>query len=132
MHPETETRRGGLGGAVFAVMAIALFAYLSLAALQGEHGLFESVPHGVGGGPPAGGKPDALRAERAAIANKTRRLSSEALDLDLLDEQARRGLGFGGRTRSSFAERVLALAAPPGRLGVPCSANPDIIEVVQG
>ena len=37
----------------------------------------------------------ALQAERAAIANKTERLSTEHLDLDLLDEQARKVLGLG-------------------------------------
>ena len=37
----------------------------------------------------------ALQAERATIANKTRRLSTEHLDLDLLDEQARKVLGLG-------------------------------------
>ena len=36
-----------------------------------------------------------LRAERETIANKTRRLSSATLDLDLLDEQARKVLGLG-------------------------------------
>jgi cell division protein FtsB len=94
MHPETETRRGGLGGAVFTIIAIALFAYLSLAALQGEHGLF-SLFRTESEEVRLQEELEALRAERAAIAKKTRRLSSEALDLDLLDEQARRGLGFG-------------------------------------
>nr|WP_284154974.1 septum formation initiator family protein [Algicella marina] len=35
-----------------------------------------------------------LQAEKALIANKTRRLSIEYLDLDLLDEQARKVLGL--------------------------------------
>ena len=94
MYPETETRRGGLGGAVFTIIAIALFTYLSLAALQGEHGLF-SLFRTESEETRLQEELDALRAERAAIANKTHRLSSEALDLDLLDEQARRGLGLG-------------------------------------
>jgi cell division protein FtsB len=36
-----------------------------------------------------------LQADRATIANKVERLSVDHLDLDLLDEQARRLLGFG-------------------------------------
>ena len=35
-----------------------------------------------------------LKAEHAVIANKTRRLSDQYLDLDLLDEQARQVLGM--------------------------------------
>ena len=37
----------------------------------------------------------ALEAERDALANKTERLSRGEIDLDLLDEQARRVLGLG-------------------------------------
>ena len=40
MFPESEPRRGGFGGAVFAIVVIALMCYLTFAALQGEHGLF--------------------------------------------------------------------------------------------
>jgi cell division protein FtsB len=94
MHPESESRCGGLGGAVFAVVVIALMCYLTFAALQGEHGLFRlfqieaQEAH-------LRAELTQLQAERATIANKTRRLSSEHLDLELLDEQARRVLGLG-------------------------------------
>ncbi|CAM4175483.1 hypothetical protein PARU111607_07905 [Palleronia rufa] len=37
---------------------------------------------------------DTLRAEVAAYRNKTRRLSDDYLDLDLLDEQTRDVLGY--------------------------------------
>jgi cell division protein FtsB len=37
---------------------------------------------------------DALLAEAAALQNKTRRLSDQYLDLDLLDEQSRAVLGL--------------------------------------
>jgi cell division protein FtsB len=89
-----DARRGGVGGAVFAVVVIALMAYLTFAALQGEHGLFrlfqvEAQEKRLQA------ELTQLRAERAAIANKTRRLSGAGLDLDLLDEQARRTLGLG-------------------------------------
>ncbi len=94
MQQDIEARRGGLGGAVFSVVAIALMAYLTFAALQGEHGLFrlfqieaqEMRLHA---------ELTDLRAAREAVANKVLRLSSGTLDLDLLDEQARRTLGLG-------------------------------------
>jgi len=94
MHPESDAKRGGVAGAVFAVVTIALMGYLTFAALQGEHGLFrlfqieaqeKRLRSELG----------TLRADREAIANKTRRLSAETLDLDLLDEQARKTLGLG-------------------------------------
>ena len=94
MYPESEPRRGSLGGAVFAVVVIALMCYLTFAALQGEHGLFRLFQ--------VEAQETRLRAElatvqteRSAVANKTRRLSAEHLDLELLDEQARRVLGLG-------------------------------------
>lgn len=37
---------------------------------------------------------DTVRKERVALEHKTRLLSSSSLDLDLLDEQARRVLGY--------------------------------------
>ncbi len=94
MQTEIEPRRGGAAGAVFAVIVIALMAYLTFAALQGEHGLFrlfqiEAQEKKLRA------ELEILRADRAVIANKTKRLSTETLDLDLLDEQARRTLGLG-------------------------------------
>ena len=94
MYPESEPRRGSFAGAVFAVIVIALMCYLTFAALQGEHGLFrlfqvEAQETRLRN------ELAALQAERAAVANKARRLSTENLDLELLDEQARRVLGLG-------------------------------------
>lgn len=94
IHSESEPRRGGPAGAVFAVVTIALMGYLTFAALQGEHGLFrlfqiEAQEKRLRS------QLDTLRIEREAIENKAHRLSSEALDLDLLDEQARKTLGLG-------------------------------------
>ena len=94
MHPDIEPRRSGLGGAIFAIIVIALLCYLTFAALQGEHGLFslfqvEAQENRLRT------ELTELRAQREDIANKTRRLSSEHLDLDLLDEQARKVLGLG-------------------------------------
>jgi cell division protein FtsB len=94
MYSESDPRRGGLGGLVFAAIVIALMCYLTYEALQGEHGLFrlfqiEAQESRLKA------ELAALEAERAALANKTERLSRGGIDLDLLDEQARKVLGLG-------------------------------------
>ena len=75
-------------------MVIALMGYLTFAALQGEHGLFRLFQIEAQEKRLAA-ELATLRADAEAIANKTRRLSTETLDLDLLDEQARKVLGLG-------------------------------------
>ena len=94
MQTEIEPRRSGIAGAVFATIVIALLCYLTFAALQGEHGLF-SLFQVQAQESRLRVELTELRAERETIANKTRRLSSATLDLDLLDEQARKVLGLG-------------------------------------
>lgn len=93
-HPDYEPRRRGVAGGIFAIVVIALTSYLTFAALQGEHGLFSlfrvqaeetELREELAG----------LKAERATIQNKTTRLSTDTLDLDLLDEQARKVLALG-------------------------------------
>ncbi len=93
MYRDPEQRPGGVGGAIFGVVAVALMAYLTFAALQGEHGLFRLFQ--------VEAQETRLKAEladlrdaRARIANKTRRLSADHLDLELLDERARDVLGL--------------------------------------
>ncbi len=93
MHIEPERRSAGYGGAIFAVVMVALLSYLTYAALQGEHGLFrlfqiEAQQQRLEV------ELAQLRAERDLLENKVRRLSNDYLDLDLLDEQARRTLGY--------------------------------------
>lgn len=78
----------------FATVVIAVVCYTSLSALQGEHGLFrlfqiEAQENRLTG------ELALLLEQRTAIANKTQRLSAEQLDIDLLDEQARKVLGLG-------------------------------------
>lgn len=94
MYPENERSRGDVAGAVFGVVVIALTLYLGFAALQGEYGLFrlfqieaqeKKLQTELAG----------LQTDRAALLNKTTRLSTETLDLDSLDEQARKVLGLG-------------------------------------
>lgn len=67
--------------------------YFALASVQGDFGLFRRVQIEA--------EIDQLRTDRdwlnaqvAEMTNKTRRLSDEYLDLDLLDEQARNILGL--------------------------------------
>ncbi|MFQ8432340.1 FtsB family cell division protein [Amaricoccus sp. W119] len=92
-YHDLEQRRGGAGGAIFVIVVVALIGYLAFAALQGEYGLFrlfqvEAEARGLQD------ELDALRAERAALADKTRRLSTGSVDLELLDERARQVLGL--------------------------------------
>jgi cell division protein FtsB len=94
MHPDADPRRSSFGGAVFAVILIALMFYLTFAALQGEHGLF-SLIRVEAQESKLRTELAALQAERATIANKVERLSTSHLDLDLLDQQAREVLGLG-------------------------------------
>jgi cell division protein FtsB len=94
MFPESEPRRGSFGGAVYSIVVIALMCYLTFAALQGEHGLFSLFQVQAQEGR-LRAELTRLQAERAEVANRTQRLSSEHLDLDLLDEQARKVLGLG-------------------------------------
>ena len=94
MYMGSEPRRTSFGGAVFAIIVLALMGYLSFAALQGEHGLFSLFQEEAQEGQ-LKTELSRLQAERAIIANKTRRLSTEHLDVDLLEEQARKVLGLG-------------------------------------
>jgi len=93
MYPESDTGRSGLGGAVFAAVLIAMMGYLTFAALQGEHGLFRLFQIEAQETRLEAELAE-LKSERILIANKTRGLSEETLDLDLLDERARSVLGL--------------------------------------
>nr|WP_325250965.1 septum formation initiator family protein [Amylibacter sp.] len=73
--------------------AFGLSAYFVFAAVQGDYGHFRRVQIEA--------DEDALKlqlaqlhAEREILQNKTRRLSDNYLDLDLLDERARKVLGM--------------------------------------
>lgn len=81
------------GVAIYFAVIFALGMYFTFASVQGDFGLFRRVQIDA--------EAKALTVERdrlvrevAAIRNKTRRLSDEYLDLDLLDEQARDVLGL--------------------------------------
>ena len=79
---------------MFVLVVVALMGYLSFAALQGEHGLLSLFKVEAQEAQLKDELAD-LQAQRAFISNRTERLSAERLDLDLLDEQARKVLGLG-------------------------------------
>lgn len=88
-----QGQSSGVFGATFAIFVIAMICYFTYAAIQGNFGLFrliqveaqEQILHQ---------DLAKLKAEHAVIANKAKRLSTDYLDLDLLDEQARKVLGL--------------------------------------
>ncbi|HIP23692.1 MAG TPA: septum formation initiator family protein [Rhodobacteraceae bacterium] len=80
-------------GYLTSVSVVALVAYFSYSAIQGPYGmltLFKIETKEA----QLQMQLDVLRQERAIAANRAYRLSDEYLDLDLLDEQARKVLGF--------------------------------------
>ncbi|MEL0438636.1 FtsB family cell division protein [Phycobacter sp. K97] len=89
----TRSNTSSIGAFVFFSIAFALSAYFTFAAVQGDFGLFRRVEIQA--------EAEELRRDLALLQqhigqmeNKTRRLSDEFLDLDLLDQQARSVLGL--------------------------------------
>ena len=85
--------RPALGTVVSFATLFSLGLYFTYASVQGDFGLFKRVQIEA--------EAEVLRQERERLAaevalleNKTRRLSDEFLDLDLLDQQARDVLGL--------------------------------------
>ena len=74
-------------------VAGALATYFTFAAVQGDHGVFSRVQINADVAALRHDR-DALAAQVASMENRTRRLSDQYLDLDLLDEQARDVLGY--------------------------------------
>ncbi len=90
-------QQGKTGAAIGTVMlfitAFLLSAYFVFAAVQGDYGHFRRVQ--IEADEAALKQQLAqLHAEREILQNKTRRLSDSYLDLDLLDERARKVLGM--------------------------------------
>ncbi|QDL92406.1 septum formation initiator family protein [Paroceanicella profunda] len=82
-----------IGSAIYSFAILAAIAYFSFAALQGEYGLTRQIEMHATEEELSNDLED-MRRERAALENKVHRLSDDFLDLDLLDEQARKVLGF--------------------------------------
>jgi cell division protein FtsB len=81
------------GAAIYFSVIFALASYFTFASVQGDYGLFRRIQIEAETAELIRQR-DALAAEVAEMRNKTRRLSDEFLDLDLLDEQARDVLGL--------------------------------------
>ena len=91
-HGMTNSRRA-IGDIVYLTLMCAAAMYFTFASVQGEFGLFrriqiEAERHALES------ERDALLAEVQLLENKTRRLSDDFLDLELLDQQARDVLGM--------------------------------------
>ncbi|KFE36323.1 FtsB family cell division protein [Thioclava atlantica] len=86
------TRRPTIGPLIFVTIAVVLGAYFAFAAVQGEYGILQRVQIEAEIAQRSSER-DALRAKVDRMANLTRRLSDDYLDLDLLDQQAREVLG---------------------------------------
>ena len=85
--------RLALSEAVYHIILFMLGAYFTFAAVQGEYGVFRHVQI-VNEIDLLTAQRDALASELAVMKNRTRRLSDEFLDIDLLDEQTRKVLGL--------------------------------------
>lgn len=83
----------GLGAAIFFAAILSLSAYFVFAAIQGDFGHFQRVQIEAEEQLLTQQLAE-LRQQRENIANKTHRMSDDFLDLDLLDEQARKLLGM--------------------------------------
>ncbi|MEM9438439.1 MAG: septum formation initiator family protein [Pseudomonadota bacterium] len=89
----SSTTRPAIGGLAYLTTCLALCAYFTFAAVQGDFGLFKRAEIDAEASILAE-QYETLAAEIAVLENKTHRLSDEFLDLDLLDEQARDVLGL--------------------------------------
>lgn len=85
-------KRSPVGPFIFFFFAFVLGSYFTFAALQGSYGMFRRVQIDSEIASLSAER-DALQTEVSRMANLTRRLSDNYLDLDLLDERAREVLG---------------------------------------
>ncbi len=90
----TQTlKRPALGAAIYLTLMCLAAMYFTFASVQGDYGLFRRVQIEAEK-TQLETERARLQAEVAALQNKTRRLSDDYLDLELLDEQARDVLGL--------------------------------------
>lgn len=86
-------KRPALGPLIFYSLAFVLASYFTFAAVQGDYGVFRRVRIQADIQQLTAER-DQLKAELAELTNKTNRLTDNYLDLDLLDEQTRKVLGY--------------------------------------
>ncbi len=93
-HRATPARsRPALGAVIYLSLMCLAGMYFVFASVQGDYGLFRRVQIEAEQAALEAER-DALAAEVSALENKTRRLSDDHLDLELLDQQAREVLGL--------------------------------------
>lgn len=90
---KNPTRRPSIGATLYFLLAFTLGSYFTFAAVQGDYGVFRQVQLNAEAADLMAER-DRLQADLDEITNRTRRLSDDYLDLDLLDEQAREILGY--------------------------------------
>ena len=88
-----QQRKSTLAGVVYVMVLVLAGMYFTFSSVQGDFGLFNRVQIEAER-TALEAERDALRAEISSLRNKTRRLSDDYLDLDLLDQQAREVLGL--------------------------------------
>ncbi|GAA6177940.1 FtsB family cell division protein [Sulfitobacter pacificus] len=88
-----RTPRPAFGTLFFFAIAFALSLYFTFAAVQGDFGLFRRAEI-VAESEDLRHKLAQVESDVARMENLTKRMSDDYLDLDLLDEQARRVLGM--------------------------------------
>jgi len=88
-----RTSRPAFGTLFFFAIAFALSLYFTFAAVQGDFGLFRRAEIGAES-EDLRHKLTQVEDDVARMENLTKRMSDDYLDLDLLDEQARRVLGM--------------------------------------
>jgi len=86
-------RKRTLGAALYFSVAFLLGLYFTFAAVQGENGLFRRIQIEAQVSD-LKTRLATLQGRVGQLTNKTHRLSDSYLDLDLLDEQARKILGY--------------------------------------
>ncbi len=86
-------QRPSIGAILYFLLAFTLGSYFTFAAVQGDYGVFRQVEIAAEQEQLVAER-DRLRDELAQIQNRTKRLSDEFLDIELLDEQARSVLGY--------------------------------------
>ena len=89
----TTPKRPSIGVVVYFAAMFSLGLYFTFASVQGDFGLFRRVQIDAEAATLALEK-NRLAVEVASLENKTKRMSDDYLDLDLLDQQARDILGL--------------------------------------
>ena len=90
---EQVSIKNGLFGITASMALIATMVFFAYAALQGQYGLFRLFQVQARENQLMA-ELDVLQDESVQLEHRTRRLSNQYLDLDLLDEQARKVLGM--------------------------------------